>query len=160
MAFFSGIEVISLVHGFLGTIFLMAFGAAFAELIELTNAGVQRIRLGITVMAVVAILLYASGSFIYIDYRAPVPTSPRSVLLSSEETAWIHEVLFELKEFTGAFVPVIMLLAAYLSRLWGDELKTDPKKRRILLSLLLVGVVWTFATYGLGAYVTKTVPLK
>jgi len=47
----TAIEVTAIIHGLLGTIFLMAFAGAFAELIELTHSGVSRLKIGTALMA-------------------------------------------------------------------------------------------------------------
>ena len=151
-------EFLAILHGFLGTIFLMGFSGAFAELIELTKAGVRRIKLGTLAMFITSVLIDITGAVLYVYYRAPVPESARSKILASP-TPWVHTVLFELKEFVGIFVPVILLVAVYIAWRHAPEIETDSKIRRMLTALLLIATLVTLLTFGLGAYVTKVQPL-
>lgn len=151
-------EVLSILHGFLGTIFLMGFSGAFAELIELTNAGIRRIKLGTLIMFVASILLDMTGAIIYVYYRAPVPESARSKILAGP-VPWVHTVLFELKEFVAVYVPVILVVAVYMAWHHAAEIGTNKTIRMMLTALLVLATLVTLLTFGLGAYVTKVQPL-
>ncbi len=149
------VEFWALFHGFLGTLFLMAFSGSFAELLHLTKAGLRRLKVGITVLFVTAWALFASGTNVYIAYRAPVPESARSRILAGP-TPWVHSVLMELKEFTGAFVPAIALLALVLVLAWDERLLEEGRLRRVLALVLVAAMLWTLLPFGLGAFITKT----
>ena len=151
-------EFLASIHGFFATIYLMAFAGAFAELIELTHAGVKRVKWGVAVMTATAILLVSSGLWSYIFYRAPVPDSPRSILKAGP-TPWVHEILFELKEHIGTFIPAIMLVALYIVFIHSDELRDNKALKLAVAALLILALLWTLATFGLGVYVTKIAPL-
>ncbi|OHA47948.1 MAG: hypothetical protein A2806_02645 [Candidatus Terrybacteria bacterium RIFCSPHIGHO2_01_FULL_48_17] len=151
-------ELLSSVHGTIATFLLMGFTGAFAELVEITHAGVKRIQWGVGVMTTAAILLVSSGLWAYIFYRAPIPESPRSILKAGP-TPWVHEVLFELKEHIGTYVPAVMLVAFYLVFVHGSELQQNRPLRMLAAGLLLLALVWTFMTFGLGVYVTKQAAL-
>jgi hypothetical protein len=151
-------ELIASVHGFIGTVFLMAFAGAFAELIELTHAGVRRIKWGVGIMTGAMFLLVTSGLWTYIFYRAPVPDSPRSILKAGD-TPWVHEILFELKEHVGVFPLPIMLIALYIVLVHDKELRLNKKFKWAVAALLVMSLVVTLAVYGMGVYVTKIVPL-
>ncbi len=151
-------EFIGILHGFLGTIFLMAFSGAFSELIELTHHGARRVKIGTTVMFIASVLLSLSGGVLYAIYRAPVPESARSKLLASS-TPWVHTILMELKEFTGMFVPVILAVAVYIAWRHSSELDFDKTIRRVLAAVLVLAMLVTLLTFGLGAYITKVQPL-
>jgi hypothetical protein len=151
-------EFLSSLHGFLATIYLMSFAGAFAELVELTHAGIRRVKWGVSLMALTAILLVTSGLWTYIFYRAPVPDSPRSILKASP-TPWVHEIIFELKEHIGTFVPAIMLVALYIVFRHSHELQADKKLRLTAAGVLTLSLIWTLLTFALGVYVTKIAPL-
>ena len=151
-------EVFSIVHGFLGTVFLMAFSGAFAELVELTHHGARRVKIGTTLMFVASVLLSISGGILYAIYRAPVPESARSKLLASS-TPWVHTILMEMKEFTGMFVPVMLAVAVYIAWRHSSELDSDKTIRKVLASMLGLAMLVTLLTFGLGAYITKIQPL-
>src|SRR3989338_2169793 len=147
-------DILAIIHGFLGTLFLMGFSGALAELIELTNAGIRRIKLGVVVMFITSILIDISGAILYVYYRAPLPESARSKILASS-TPWIHTILFELKEFIGVYVPVILIVAVYMTWRHASEINSDRTIRIILATLLLLATLVALLTFGLGAYVTK-----
>lgn len=147
-------EALAILHGFLGTVFLMGFFGAFAELIELTNAGIRRIKLGVLLMFVTSVLLDISGAIIYVYYRAPGPESARSKILASA-TPWVHTVLFEFKEFIGIYVPIILVVAVYLAWHHAPEIRSNASIRTMLSTLLLLATLVALLTFGLGAYVTK-----
>lgn len=149
---------IGILHGFLGTIFLMGFSGALAELLELTHHGARRVKIGTTVMFIASLLLAFTGSVLYAIYRSPVPESARSKLLASS-TPWVHTILMELKEFTGMFVPVIIFVALYIAWQHGQELENDMSIRKVVAGVLILAMLVTLMTFGLGAYITKVQPL-
>jgi len=151
-------EIFSIVHGFLGTVFLMAFSGAFAELVELTHHGARRVKIGATLMFIASVLLSISGGILYAIYRAPVPESARSKLLASS-APWVHTILMEMKEFTGMFVPVILAVAVYIAWRHSPELDSDKIIRKVLAGMLGLAMLVTLLTFGLGAYITKIQPL-
>lgn len=148
----------ALVHGLLATLFLMAFSGSYSELLSLGERGLRRLRFGISLLAVSSWAIFATGTYVYIFYRAPLPESARSRILAGP-TPWVHSVLMELKEFTGAFVPAIALLALVLVFAWDRRLLTEARLRRVLAGVLLAAMVWTLIAFGLGAYITKTASL-
>lgn len=151
-------ELLAGIHGLIGILFLIAFGWAFAELVELTHAGIKRVKWGISLMATTSVLLVSSGLWSYIFYRAPVPDSPRSILKAGP-TPWVHEILFELKEHIGVFIVPLVLVALYIVFVHEKELRTNRILRLSVAGLLLLAFLITLAVFGMGAYVTKIAPL-
>lgn len=145
----------AMTHGLLATLFLMAFSGSYAELLTLTESGLRRLKLGVTLMAFSGWAIFATGSYVYIFYRATVAESARSRILAGP-TPWVHSVLMELKEFTGAFVPAVVLLAVVLVFGWNRRLLEEVRLRRVLAMVLLAAMAWTLIAFGLGAYITKT----
>ena len=150
----TAIEVTAIIHGLLGTIFLMAFAGAFAELIELTHSGVSRLKIGTALMAGSVIVTDLLGDFVYTVYRSPVPDSARSVILAGP-TPWVHTVFMELKEHIAHFVPLILLAVVFMVYYYDKDL-LEKKELRLLTSALLVfSMLITLLVFGLGAYITK-----
>lgn len=147
-----------MVHGLLATLFLMAFSGSYAELLGLTERGLRRLKLGITLMAASSVAIFATGTYVYIFYRAPVAESARSRILAGP-TPWVHSVLMELKEFTGAYVPAIALLAVVLVFGWNERLLAERRLRQVLMAVLLAAMAWALLAFGLGAYITKIAPV-
>lgn len=170
-------EFWTLVHGMvLGTLFLLAFGGGLAGLYSfrgkyLTEEGVAerspRIVLGTTVMAVVAWLTVIVGTWIvYPWYRAKPPegttdltTFPRSLLLSSHDTAAWHEFGMEWKEHVAFLAPLLATAVAFATLYYGAQLVHRGEIRRAMLVFFTLA----FAAAGIaglfGALITKAAPI-
>ena len=152
------IEVISLIHGFLGTIFLMAFTGSIIALFTLDKSKYKLLRYSIMLMTLSVIIIDVVGIYIYGIYRAPNPESARSKLLESN-TPWVHTILMEFKEFAGIYVALIMLLISYLIFKYNSKVLSDMNLRNSVLFLLIITMLLTLLTFGLGAYITKVQPI-
>jgi len=145
----------ALLHGFLATLFLMSFSGSYVELISPNLSSLKRLKLGVSLMALSSWAIFLTGTYAYIFYRAPVPGSARSRILAGT-TPWVHTLLMELKEFSGAYVPAIAVLAVAIVFGWNYRLLSEPRLRQVLGVVLWAGMLWTLLAYGLGAYITKT----
>lgn len=154
----SGPEITAIVHGFLGTVFLMAFAGAFAELVEITNSGIKRLKIGVTLMAASIIITDLLGDLVYTVYRAPVPESARSVILAGP-TPWVHTVLMELKEHIAHFVPLLLIAVAFMVFYYDKDLLEKKELRYLTTALLVFAMLITLLVFGLGAYITKVKPI-
>lgn len=153
---FLPIETQAIVHGFLGTVVLMSFSGALAELVGLSKAGIRRVKIGVTAMFAATVLTVITGIIIYIPYRAA--GGPRSVILAGS-ASWAHSILFELKEYAGVFAAIILLMAAVLVWRHGAQILADRRFRLSTAWILVMSMLVVLLTYGLGAYVTKIAPL-
>ncbi|MGE5590732.1 MAG: hypothetical protein ACM3ZA_08995 [Bacillota bacterium] len=161
----------TLIHGMtFGALFLLAYAGGIAELISLRyediNSAsaaqrVKRLKLGTTVMAIVAWLTVISGTWIpYVWYRAKIPTSPRSILLSDPSTAAWHTFGMEWKEHVAWIAPILATVVAYLVYYFGRRLIREEKVRQIAMVMYNLAFV-TAAVAGLfGALITKAAPIK
>ncbi|HLO04703.1 MAG TPA: hypothetical protein VK191_16480 [Symbiobacteriaceae bacterium] len=161
----------TLLHGMvLGALFLIAFAGGLAGLYSLranlvTTEGVkerlQRLSLGTWTMAIVAWLTVISGTWIpYVLYREKIPTSPRSILLASHETALWHEFGMEWKEHVAWLAPFLATVVAYLVYYYGRRLVKEEKIRKIAMIMFVLSF-FTAAAAGLfGALITKAAPIK
>jgi len=154
MASFSAL--FSMIHGLIAAIFLMGFTGAIVDLLNGSKNAVGRLKLWITSMLGSVWFLWFSGTFIYIAYRAP--GGPRE-LLKAGALPWLHEIIFELKEFSGAFVPLFMIVPAYLIWYYKEEVLENRQLRNIVITLLIVAMLWTLGVFGAGALVTKYAPI-
>jgi hypothetical protein len=93
------------------------------------------------------------GNWIYIAYRAPVPSSPRSYFL--ETMPVIHEIFFEFKEFMALFTLPLAVGAAFVIWYYGDQLRVRPAIRNLLAATLVLVFFYFMVTFGLGAAITK-----
>lgn len=175
-------ELYTVLHGLvLGTLFLLAFAGGAAGLWSLkesllTDEGVRermpRIKLGTSVMAIVAWLTVFTGTWIaYPWYRARPPEGtdltdptvladyPRYLLLAQEKTAEWHKFGMEWKEHVAWIAPLLATAVAFIVLYYGVELIRRNDMRRMLLVLFTLA----FAAAGIaglfGAFITKAAPV-
>jgi hypothetical protein len=161
----------TLLHGMtLGTLFLLAFAGGIAGLWSLranlvTAEGVQerlqRLKLGTWTMAAVAWLTVITGTYIpYVPYRAKGPTSPKSILMSSPQTALWHQFGMEWKEHVAWLAPILATVVAYLVYYYGRRLVKEEKIRRIAMVMFTVSFLAAGVAGLFGALITKAAPVK
>ncbi|MBI3750759.1 MAG: hypothetical protein HY263_03750 [Chloroflexi bacterium] len=170
-------ETWALVHGMtLGALFLLAFGGGLASLYSLraslvTEEGVQertrRLRLGTTVMAVVAWLTVITGTFIvYPWYRAGVPVGttdltdyPKAKLVADAATAAWHNFGMEWKEHIAWMAPFLATAVAFAVAYYGVQLIRRGEIRRAVLVLFVLAFVAAGVAGLYGALITKAAPV-
>ena len=155
-------EVMTDIHGALAMLSLILFGAVIVLLLSLDGfnksvAWLKRTMLGLFVTLTT---LNIMGLFVYRPYRAKTPTSPRSILLESEDTAWLHRIIFEHKEFL-ALVPMILILTATLIVFKEGKILEDNRQlRRVVLFSVIAALVFVLVVAGEAVLVTKAAPLR
>ncbi|MBI2914592.1 MAG: hypothetical protein HYY08_01570 [Firmicutes bacterium] len=160
-------EVNTALHGIAGVLFLMAFSGGLAGLWSfqrrlLTEDGIKerirRLKWGTSLMAVAAWVTVIWGAVVYTWYRAPVPESPRSLILGGPQP-WVHTFGMEWKEHVALFVPILATAAAYLIWFFQDRLVIHRKARRVIIAVFALSAAFGGVAFTLGALVTKTAPL-
>lgn len=151
-----GHEIIALIHGTIGLFILLGLAAVLGGLWQANEKGFLWIKKGAIVLTVSSILLWASGVYLYTVYRAP--DGPKFEILAGARP-WVHDVMMEMKEFTGAFVPIILSVMLAVVLTYDKNIISDKKARMMFVALLALAVLWTMLTFGLGAFITKTAPL-
>jgi hypothetical protein len=172
----TGREWFGIIHGMgLGAVFLLAFAGGLAGLYTLrptlvTNIGlidkVRRLRIGTTVMAVVAWLTVISGTWVvYIWYRAPLPKGgnladyPKASLLASPTTEGWHEFGMEFKEHIAWVSPILATAVAFVVIFYGPVLAKNKFLRYATIGMFVVAFA-TAAIAGIfGALITKAAPV-
>lgn len=175
-------ELFTVLHGLvLGTLFLLAFGAVAASLFSfkehlLTATGVlervPRIKIGTTVMAIVAWLTVFTGTWIaYPWYRAKPPEGvsltdpsvladyPRYLLLAQEKTAEWHKFGMEWKEHVAWMAPFLATAVAFIALYYGVQLLRRNDMRRMILILFTLAFAAAGVAGMLGAFITKAAPV-
>src|SRR3990167_5238476 len=153
-------ELIADTHGGLAMLALILFGASLVLIRSLGGftAAAHWLRKVLALLWIDLIVLNLIGLLIYIPYRAT--GGPRSTLLSSESTAWYHQILFEHKEFL-AFAPMMLILAAlWITNLKGDSLSTDKQARRALAFSVVTALIFVLVVAAEAVLVTKAAPLR
>lgn len=149
-------------HGTLAMFSLIFFGASFVlyRFTSKISDSIKWFKVNLTALFVDLLLLDIIGLFIYIPYRAT--GGSKSILIASKETAWLHEIIFEHKEFL-AFGPVLLVLAALLIVIkLGDSFGNDQKYhylRLAVISALIISLIFVLTVAGEAVLVTKVAPI-
>ena len=149
-------ELLSLTHGFLGLIFLMAFSGIFVWLNRARKDDIDKIRLSVVIMLVISLFLFITGVSAYSIYRQA--GSAREFIRASNQP-WVHNILMELKEFTGFYVLVLMIVVTYFVFSFNVEILKNQKLKKMLVTLLILVMIWTLITFAFGVYITKVKPI-
>jgi hypothetical protein len=164
-------EIWALVHGMLiGGPFLLAFTGGLVALAGLRseyltaegiNDRVKQLRIGSTVMAVMAWAIVSIGVWVLLPwYREDTPESPRSVLLSDPDTRQWHEFADVWKTHVALMAPVLATAAAALVVYYGRTLARDRTARNVVLALLLAAFAVSSLAALIGSLVTRAAPLR
>lgn len=155
-------EIWADLHGGIAMITLVMFGAVLVLYFSLDKfkAALAWLKATLAVLACGLAATNIIGLLIYIPYRASVSTSPRSLLLASEETAWLHQIIFEHKEFL-AFAPALLIFVALLIVLAkGGELSKRRYLKMAVLFSIVTGLIFVLAVAAEAVLVTKAAPLR
>ena len=151
-----GEEVFALFHGGMGLLLLLGLSAVLGGLWQANEKGFKWIKNGVIAMTVGSILIWASGTFLYSVYREP--GGIKSQILAGPRP-WVHSIMMEMKEFTGAYVPIIFIVMLALVLAYDKNLLSNKNAKAMFVVLLGIAVLWTMLTMGLGAFITKTAPI-
>ena len=161
----------ALVHGLLiGGPFLLAFAGGLVALDGLraeflTPQGiamhVRRLRLGTSVMAVMAWAIVLIGTWVLLPWYADdTPDSPRSILLSDPDTRQWHEFADVWKTHVAFMAPILATAAAALVVYYGRALARDRTARNVVLALMLAAFAVTSLAALMGSLVTRVAPIR
>jgi hypothetical protein len=171
-------ELWAVIHGMgLGALFLLAFGGGLAGLWSLrsgllTSEGIQerapRLLIGTTVMAGIAWLTCLVGTWIvYPWYRAAPPEGttdltkfPRSLLLSSPDTAEWHSFGMEWKEHVAWLAPILATAVAFAVLYYGSQLIQRGEIRRAAIVFFALAFAAAGVAGLFGALITKAAPVQ
>jgi len=149
-------------HGFLAMASLFLFGGCFV-LYFLTNKAVIAVswlKNSLLVLFVNLVLLDMAGLTIYAPYRAS--GGPRSFLLGTEETAWLHQIVFEHKEFLAFAPPILIFVAFSIVKALGSDFGNKQKYlwlRRSVISSIILALIFVLTVAGEAVLVVKVAPL-
>lgn len=167
---FSNRELWTLIHGMIfGALFLLSFAGGLAGLWSLrpelvTQAGiidrVRRLKIGMVAMAIAAWGTVLTGTWIvYPWYREKLPTSPKSILLSSKNTAQWHEFGMEWKEHIAWLSPILATLAAFIVVVMGARLVQERKIVKAVMIIFVLAFAIAAVAGLFGALITKIAPI-
>jgi len=149
-------------HGFLAMFSLILFGAGIVLyfVVKKSSYFIVWLQSVLLLLFINLVLLDIAGLIVYVPYRAS--GGPRTLLMASESTAWLHSVIFEHKEFL-AFAPpllilVAFLLAYFLRKNFNDE-KVATLRKAVIFSLILA-LIFVLIVAAEGVIVTKAAPVR
>lgn len=169
-------ELWALFHGVVfGGLFLLSFSGGLVGLYMLRSGCVTHkgftellrlLRVGTTIMAVVAWLTVIIGSYVvYPWYRAEPPEGadlelyPRSFLKASPHLVAWHNFGMEWKEHIAWFTPILATAVAYIVWRYGDQLTEDGHLRKMFTAIFTLAFVAAGIAGLLGALITKYAPI-
>jgi len=145
-------DVFADMHGLLAMLLLVLFGTTLVLYFALDKFA----------QALVAnlVLLDVMGIYIYGAYRAT--DGPRTLLNSSPDTAWLHQIIFEHKEMLAYAPWLIVLVALSIVATLGDRLKSQESRalRLIVLFSIVASLAFVLVIAGEAVLVTKAAPLR
>jgi hypothetical protein len=147
-------------HGGVAMLTLILFGAAIMLYFMLGKfkAAIKWLKATLVALWGGVLLLDVLGLFVYVPYRAA--TGPRTTLLASENTAWLHEIMFEHKEFL-AFAPLILAAVAVVIAIsQGDKLAARPYLKKALLLSVVAALLFVLIVAAEAVLITKAAPLR
>ncbi|HJR43644.1 MAG TPA: hypothetical protein VJ812_16230 [Gemmatimonadaceae bacterium] len=175
---FSGRSIWTMIHGIvLGGGALMALAAALFALraMRLPNGAAvvderpSRHLTWLTMFTAAALwLTVLVGTYIsFPPYRAAPPDGatdlsghPRSLLLSSPETAWLHSFAMEIKEHVPWLAVMLATAVAFVALRYRSRLLSDARLNRMATTLLAICFALVAAVALLGVLINKVAPLE
>ena len=155
-------DIVVDIHGLLAMLMLILFGTAlilYASLDKFAQA-VRWLKYTLLALMLNLIAVDLFGLYSYGAYRAA--DGPRTLLKSSPDTAWLHEILFEHKEML-AYAPWLMILAALvIVAVMGDQLRSKEARplRFVVFFSIAVSLAYVLVIAGEAVLITKVAPLR
>lgn len=148
-------------HGTLAMLSLILFGAGIVLyfLSDKIDLAIRWLKVVLLALFVDLVLLDILGLTIYIPYRAE--GGPRTILKASQGLAWLHNIIFEHKEFLAFAPPILILIALVIVSQMGTKF-SDSKNMYLRLSVILsliLALIFVLVVAGEAVLVTKTVPI-
>jgi hypothetical protein len=173
---FSARSIWTMLHGIaLGGGALIALTATMFGLLVLKSesdaSGTAARRTWVSSLAAVsAVLVWLTvigGTYIvFPPYRATPPEGvtdlaayPRSFLLASSDTAWLHAIAMEMKEHVPWIAAMLATAAAFITSHYRAAVFRQSIERRLALTLLGLCVTLVATASLLGVFVNKVAPL-
>lgn len=148
-------------HGSLAMLSLILFGAGVVLFFLSDKIGLALRWLKVTLLFLFTdlVLLDIVGLSVYIPYRAE--GGPRTILKSSQNLSWLHDIIFEHKEFLAFAPPILILVAFMVVSQMGKEFNNPGNRyiRVVVSSALIISLIFVLVVAGEAVLVAKTVPV-
>ena len=134
-------------------------GLIFISILPTATTLIKPLKLVMLILLIVLVLHTFLGFVIYVPYRAD--GGPRTTILESDRP-WLHEVVFEHKEFLAYLPWLLILISTVIVYFLGAGLADAGFKslRMLVLASLILGLIYTLVVSSEAVLVTKFAPLK
>lgn len=153
-------EVYLNIHGALAMASLILFGALIALILlwkKNPNLTDKIKKLWAWQLATIT-SLYLMGLFVYIPYRGK--GGAKYTLVANHETAWLHEIVFEHKEFLALAPLILAVVGLWITWKLGRDKANAPTVRNIGLFCAIAGLVLLLLVAAEAVLVTKVAPVR
>ena len=174
---FSERSVWTMIHGVgLGGAGLMGLAAALFYLCAARTSdgsggspAASRALAGLTVFTAAMLwLAVIVGTYIvFPPYRATPPAGltdlsqfPRSLVLASPDTAWLHSFAMEIKEHMPWIASMLATAVAFVCVRYPSRVLRDASLRNMAITLLAISFALVAFVSLLGVFVNKVAPLE
>jgi hypothetical protein len=124
---------------------------------------------GVTVFTAVMLwLTVLAGTYIiFPPYRATPPAGatdlsefPRSLILASPDTAWLHAFAMESKEHVPWIASMLVTAVAFVAVRYRSRVLQDPQLRNMAVAMLAISFALVAFVSLMGVFVNKVAPLQ
>jgi hypothetical protein len=156
-------EQVSNFHGLLATVSPLVFGAKIVLIFMARKCVLASLyKPTLWALGIQSILLGAAsivGIVAYVAYRTA--GGAREFLLSSPQTSWLHNIVFEYKEYLCAITPWLLLMVAFFVVLkLGPEFFKNKGATVFVFASIIVAAVFAMFSAALAVLVSKIAPLE
>lgn len=148
-------------HGFLAMASLFLFGVSFILYFQIEKVlfAASWLKTSLIILFLDLLLLDIAGVSIYVPYRAA--GGPRSILLGSADTSWLHQVIFEHKEFLAFAPPILIFTAFSVVKILGKDLgdRENMWLKRVVLGSIILALLIVLTVAAEAVLVVKAAPL-
>lgn len=149
-------------HGLLAMLSLILFGAAIILYFLTPKAAVaiNWLKIVLSGLLLDLVLLDIAGLAVYVPYRGA--NGAKTLLISSKETAWLHNIVFEHKEFMAFAPPILILVAFMIVQKSGSHFGETQKLfwfRKSAITSILIALIFVLIIAAEAVLVTKAAPV-
>ena len=144
------INPLILLHAMLAEIGLFAFLWVFVELLNPSQARIERARIASLIGLVCLLLAWFAGGLYYVDIYG-LHVKP---LIKASDARWAHSIVMEVKEHVFLFLPILSALAAILLHKFDQELINENDARVSIIVISGLIFLLGFSIAGMGALIS------
>jgi len=139
-----------LLHATLAEIGLFAFLWILVELLNPTEARIERAQIASLVGLVGLLLAWFAGGLYYVEAYG-LHVKP---LINASDAKWAHGIVMEVKEHVFLFLPILSSLTVILLYKYENELILNDVARKTIVLLSGLIFILGFSIAGMGALIS------